>query len=346
MREWDLDLYSDTKTRPSAEMRRAMAEAEVGDEQQGEDPTVARLNERVADLLGKPAAIFLPSGAMANLVSILVHCRRGDEILCEATSHVIHFETGGPAGLAGAHLTPIHGQRGLFSVEALACAMRKPRANAPRPRLVWLEQTTNFGGGAVWPLETMAAIRTFADAGGLSVHIDGARLLNAAVADGVAPRTYGALAESLWIDFSKGLAAPFGAVLAGSDAFILEARRYKHMLGGAMRQAGIMAAACLFALDHNVERLAEDHANARALAAELRGLPGLRLAAEPRTNIIILDVVAPGFSAAMLFERLANSGIRIGVFGETAMRLVTHRDVSGSDIGRIVEAFDHALATG
>jgi threonine aldolase len=339
MHKWEVDLFSDTKTRPSEAMRAVMAAAEVGDEQQDEDPTVATLNERVAALLGKECAIFLPSGTMANVVATMVHCRRGDEILAEASSHVVHLETGGAAGISGATVTSVAGAHGIFSRDQLERNIRAPRRNAPRPRLVWIEQTTNLGGGRVWPLPALRAIRELADARGLAVHVDGARLMNAAVARGIEPGEYGAVADSIWIDFSKGLGAPFGAVLAGAVDFIVEARRYKHMLGGAMRQAGIMAAACSFALENNVERLAEDHAKAQILGAALRELPGLRVIGEVETNIVLLDVADTGLSASAVFERLRAVGVRVGVFGETSLRLVTHLDVSSAGIAKAIAAF-------
>lgn len=332
MIDWRVDLYSDTKTRPTPAMRAAMAAAAVGDEQQDEDPTVAALNGRVAALLGKPAALFLPSGTMANLISVLVHCSRGDEILCEATSHLLHFETGGPAAIAGAMVTALPGERGMFALDTLAAAIRAPRWNAPRPRLIWIEQTTNLGGGGVWPLGELRAIRAFADARGMAVHIDGARLLNAAVAHQVDARDYGAVADALWIDFSKGLGAPFGAVLAGSQAFIDAGRRYKHMLGGAMRQAGIMAAACLHTLDEGIARLAEDHANARRLADGLKRIEGFTVRGAVETNIVIADIQASGRSAKAVADEAAKHGVRVGVFGPATLRLVTHRDVSREQI--------------
>lgn len=343
MREWAVDLFSDTKTRPCPAMRAAMACAPVGDEQQGEDPTVRQLNRRVAELLGKDEAIFLPSGTMANLISILVHCGRGEEILAEASSHVLHLETGGPAGLAGVVVTPLQGHHGLFSVADLDHALRAPRRNAPRPRMVWIEQTTNLGGGAVWPLETLRDISGWAQARGLVVHIDGARLFNAAIAHNVEAAEYGRLADSLWVDFSKGLGAPFGAVLAGSSAFVDEAIRYKHMLGGAMRQAGIMAAACLYALDHNIASLGQDHVRARELAKGLGELPGIAIACDPETNIVLLDVAGSGKTAQDLANRLSEDGIRVGVFGPAALRLVSHRDLKPQDVGRTISCFATAL---
>jgi threonine aldolase len=220
MTEWEIDFFSDTKTRPTAAMRAAMAAASVGDEQQDEDPTVEQLNSRVARLLGKEAALFLPSGTMANLVASLVHCQRGDEILAEASSHVLSYETGGPAAIAGAMCRPITGSGGMFTAAQLEAVIRPSRRNSPRPRLVWIEQTTNFGGGRVWPLLQLKQVRSVAQNHRLRVHMDGARLLNAVVASGVAPAEYGAVVDSLWIDFTKGLGAPFGAVLAGSEEFI------------------------------------------------------------------------------------------------------------------------------
>lgn len=331
MREWRIDLYSDTKTKPSPAMRAAMAEAAVGDEQQDEDPTVAALNGRVAALLGHEAALFLPSGTMANLVSILVHCGRGDEILCEASSHLLHFETGGPAGIAGATVTALTGRRGMFTAETLEAAIRAPRRNAPKPRLAWIEQTTNLGGGAVWPVAQMRAVRETAASHGLAVHVDGARLMNAAVAHGVTADTYGKFADSIWIDFSKGLGAPFGAVLAGSSNFVEAARRYKHMLGGAMRQAGIMAAACLYGLDH-VALLADDHARARRLAAHLNRVSGFCIDGEVETNILIVHLGGTGRTAHDLADAAAAQGVRVGVFGPETLRLVTHRHITDADV--------------
>jgi threonine aldolase len=324
-------------------MRAAMAEAIVGDEQREEDPTVVALNERVANLLGKDEAIFLPSGTMANLVSILVHCRRGDEIFADASNHLFHFEAGGPAGIAGAMVTPIQGRDGIFTPEMLERSLRVSQHHTPRPRLVWIEQTTNLGGGRVWPLTTLQAIRSFANNRGFAVHIDGARLLNAAVAHGVSPEAFGLVADSLWIDFTKGLGAPFGAVLCGSHKFIADAKRFKHMLGGGMRQAGHMAAACLYALDCNVTRLATDHAHARLLAQGLSSIAGVEMPSEVETNIVIIDIAGTGISAAEAAERFATEGVRVGVFGPTVLRLVTHLDVSGEQIEAALNVARRAL---
>ncbi|MDO9362950.1 MAG: threonine aldolase family protein [Sphingopyxis sp.] len=344
--EWRIDLFSDTKTRPCAAMRRAMAEADCGDEQQDEDPTVALLNARVAALLGKPAALFLPSGTMANLISVLVHCKRGDEIIADRSSHLVNLETGGAAGVGGASIFPIDGEGGIFDIDQFEAAIRSPRRNAPRPRLAWVEQTTNLGGGLVWPLATLETLSSRCERHGLAVHIDGARLLNAAVADGVAPATYGALADSLWIDFTKGLGSPFGAVLAGSETFIEDARRYKHMLGGAMRQAGIMAAACHVSLDLGTAPLAQDHKNARRLADSLRAIPGIAIHHRVETNILVVDVAATGLDADAIQSGLRRAGARGGVFGPATMRLITHRDVSETDVDDFAALFGEIVRGG
>lgn len=325
-------------------MRAAMAGALVGDEQQDEDPTVHALRDRVANLLGKKSALFLPSGTMANVAAMMVHCRPGDEILAEASSHLFHFETGGAAGLAGAQTTPLVGEGGIFSAETLAAKLRPPRWNAPRPRLIWIEQTTNMGGGRVWPIDTLDRMRDLAQEHGLSVHMDGARLMNASVAHKVAPAAYGEIADSLWIDFTKGLGAPFGAVLAGSEAFIAGARRAKHMLGGAMRQGGIMAAACLYALDHNVGRLAEDHRRARDLACGLAGISGIEIPNPVETNIVIINTAGTGRSAAELVARLETHGLRVGLFGPDKLRAVTHLGISDKDVEFALQAFIAAAA--
>ncbi|HWX75587.1 MAG TPA: threonine aldolase family protein, partial [Solirubrobacteraceae bacterium] len=261
-----MNLYSDTQTRPSEEMRAAMAAAEVGDEQRGADPTTRRLEQRVAELLGQEAAVFLPSGTMCNEIALRLHVRPGgDEVILDRSAHPIVAEAGGPAQLAGAMIHALDGEGGVFTAAQLEGAVRAPERYAPRSRLVCVEQTTNIGGGRVWPLETVGEVLGVAREHGLRTHLDGARLMNAVVATGVAAWEYGAGFDTAWIDFSKGLGAPVGAVLASSGELIEEAWRWKQMLGGALRQSGILAAACLYALDHNVERLAEDHSNASAL---------------------------------------------------------------------------------
>src|ERR687889_2422247 len=276
-----VNLYSDTQTRPTAAMREAIARADVGDEQRRADPTVLALEERVAALLGHEAALFLPSGTMCNEIAIRLHIRPGgDEILLGRDTHPLRFEGGAPAALSGAVMTIVEGEASMFTADALDAAIRAhPTGDryAPRPRLVCVEQPTNMGGGRVWPLAQVSEVLDVARAHGLRTHLDGARLLNAAVASGVDAATWAGGFDTAWLDFTKGLGAPVGACLAGSADLIDEAWRYKQMLGGSMRQAGIVAAGALHALDHHVDRLAEDHALARTLADGLAEVPGVTL---------------------------------------------------------------------
>lgn len=331
-----IDLYSDTITRPTPGMREAIARAEVGDEQQKEDPTVNELVGMVCDLLGKEDAVFLPSGAMCNQVAIRVHCRPGDEIIMDATAHTRNFEGGGPAALSGASIYPLEGVRGIFTAEKVRSAVRPVDNHFPRSRMVLIEQTSNLGGGSIWPLETIREICDLAHERGLACHMDGARLLNAAVATGVPAADFSAPFDSVWIDFSKGLGAPVGAALAGSRAFIDDAWRWKHQLGGAMRQAGIIAAGAVYGLKHHVERLAEDHVNAGILARGLEGIQGLRV--EPvETNLVFFDVSGLGVTADTFKQRLMVQGVRISTLGEYLARAVTHLDVNRSQVEEAVE---------
>ncbi|MDH3770808.1 MAG: aminotransferase class I/II-fold pyridoxal phosphate-dependent enzyme [Nitrospirota bacterium] len=339
-----IDLYSDTRTEPTAGMRRAIAEAEVGDEQAGLDPTVNALCERVADLLGKEAAVYLPSGTMCNEIAYRVHCRPGDEIILDRTAHGIIAEAGGPAALAGAMMHPLDSERGIFTAEQVRGAIRSDSRYEPRSRLVSIENTSNFGGGTVWPLAAIQEIAAVAGEHGLACHMDGARLMNAVVASNLAARDYAAPFDSLWLDFSKGLGAPIGAVLAGSEAFIHEAWRLKQQMGGSMRQAGIIAAACSYALDHHVERMAEDHANARRLAEGLAEMPGVQLdPAVIETNIVFFDLAPPAPSAGEIARRLEAQGVRIGAMGERRMRAVTHLGVDQDGIDTALQAMRIAL---
>src|SRR5688572_9641960 len=334
----DIDLYSDTVTRPTVEMRRFMCEAEVGDEQKHEDPTVNLLQEMVAELLGKEAAVFLPSGTMCNEIALRVHCRPGEEMLAHRTAHPIHFESGGPAALAGVNVRPLDGASGQYDAATLEAGIRPDARHFPRSRLVWVEQTSNLGGGSIWPMDRVRAVAEVARRHHLATHLDGARLMNAVVASGIAAREWAAPFDSAWIDFTKGLGAPVGAALAGSRDFIDEAWRMKQQMGGAMRQAGIIAAGGVYALRHHVKRLAEDHANARRLAAGLAALPDVGL--DPttiETNIVFFEVPAsPG--AAAVVEGLQARGVRMGAMGPRTIRAVTHLDVSAEQIERALDA--------
>ena len=342
-----VDLYSDTQTQPSPAMRRAIAEAEVGDEQRGEDPTVNRLQDQVAELLGKSRAVFLPSGTMCNEIAYRVWARPGEEIILDKTAHALHFETGGPAALSGLMTRPLDGTRGVFDAAMVGAAVRaRDDRHAPRSALVSIEQTSNLGGGRIWPLAEIEAVAATAREHGLPVHMDGARLLNAAVASNRAAAEFAAPCASVWIDLSKGLGCPVGAVLAGDEDFIEEAFRCKHQFGGAMRQAGIIAAAGVYALEHNIERLAEDHANAKRLAEGLADIDGISIApGEVETNIVFFDVDPKRMSAPDLSRRLlAAHGVRIGSFDEKTLRAVTHLDVADTGIEAAIRAVGEVLA--
>ena len=341
-----VDLFSDTVTRPTPAMRRAMVEAEVGDEQQREDPTVNRLQEAVAELLGKEAALFLPSGTMCNQVAFAVHCRAGDEILLHETAHPILYEAGGAAALVGAVFRPLPGPRGVFSAEQVRAAVRPAVHYMPRSRVVSVEQTANIVGGVCWRLAEVEAVCGAARGAGLRCHMDGARLLNAVVATGTPARAFAAPFDSVWLDLTKGLGAPVGAVLAGSRAFVEEAWVFKQRFGGAMRQAGIVAAAGLYALEHHVERLADDHDLARRLARGLAELPGITLDPEQvETNIVIFDLAAPGLTADAFAERArARGGVRFTVIGPSTLRAVTHLDLPPDAVERALAAARAALA--
>ena len=340
-----INLYSDTQTRPTAAMREAMASAEVGDEQSFADPTVNALCERVAELLGFEAAVFLPSGTMCNAIGFRLHIGPGgDEAYLHRRSHPIVAEAGGPAAISGAVLCPLDGERGMFTADALRAALRSAGDRyLPRSRLVSVEQTTNLAGGHVWPREQLDEVVEVAREAGLRLHMDGARLMNAVVASGRPAASWAAGFDTAWVDFSKGLGAPVGACLAGSRELIDEAWRYKQMWGGAMRQAGIVAAGALYALDHHVERLADDHALAGTLAAGLAAVPGVSLdPASVTTNIVVFEVDdAPGLVAA-----LADAGVKMGALGPRTVRAVTHLDVDADGVERAVAAVRAALSTG
>jgi threonine aldolase len=335
-----VDLFSDTMTKPSEGMRRAMAEAEVGDEQKAEDPTTNRLQEMVAEMLSQEAAVFLPSGTMCNEIAYAVHCQPGDEIILDATAHGLTSEAGGPAVLARAVLSPLQGRRGVFDAAQLKGAIRAPTRYAPRSRLVAVEQTSNLGGGTVWPLALLAEVTEVAHSAGLLTHCDGARVLNAVVASGTPAPEFGRHFDSIWLDLSKGLGAPVGAVLAGPRDFIDRAWRWKQRLGGALRQSGVLAAAGLYALEHNVERLAEDHANARVLAEAIAALPGVQIEPDTvETNIVIFDVSDSPLSAPEIAARtLRDHGVRLCPLSPTTIRVVTHLDVSRAGIDAALEA--------
>jgi len=338
-----IDLSSDTSTRPDLGMRKAMAEAEVGDEQSAADPTTNALQERVADLLGKEAAVFLPSGTMCNQIALLVHCRPGDEVMAADVAHIFTSEAGGASTFAGVQTWPLASKRGIFGPADVVGAVRSGGRHSPRSRLVALEQTVNRGGGAVWPLAAIEAVADTARQRGLSVHMDGARILNAQVASGISAKRMAAPCDSVWLDLSKGLGCPVGGVLAGSRAFIDEAWNWKHRMGGAMRQSGVLAAAGLYALEHNVERLAEDHANARRLAELIGKLGDLRVMnPQVETNIVFLE--PRGEQGALeIVAALAKRGVRMGASYGGMIRAVTHLDVTAEDMDVAAAAMAEVL---
>jgi threonine aldolase len=341
-----VDLYSDTLTRPTEGMRRAMAYAPVGDEQKGEDPSVNELVERVCEVLGLEAAVFLPSGTMCNQIALAVHCRPGDEFYCDSSAHPLHSEAGGGSALAGAQPCALDGERGVYSAAQLESALSPVTRYAPHPRLVWVEQTANLAGGTCWRPEQIKAVTEVALTRRMATHLDGARLFNATVATGTTAAEVVAPFDSAWIDFSKGLGAPVGAALAGDEAFIDEAWRLKQRMGGAMRQAGVIAAAATYALDHHVERLAEDHANARRLAEGLASVDGIDLdPATVETNIVVFRVPGwPGGPEAFVARLLRDTGVRASLAGGGRVRFVTHLDVGSHDVDLALDSVRQLMA--
>ncbi|KAB8143524.1 low-specificity L-threonine aldolase [Chloroflexia bacterium SDU3-3] len=343
-----IDLRSDTVTLPSPEMRAAMAQADLGDDVYGEDPTVNQLEQLAAATVGKQAALFVPSGTMGNLLAVLAHCGRGDEALVGDESHIFHYEAGGPSVLGGVALRPVPtAPHGELPLDALAGCVRNPDdAHEALTRLLCLENTHNRCGGTVLSLEYMRAAQAFARGRGLATHLDGARLFNAAVALGVPAAQIATTADSVMFCLSKGLAAPVGSVLAGDAALVARARRLRKLLGGGMRQAGVLAAAGIVALEQMVGRLAEDHANARILAEGLATLPHVQLdLASVQTDIVVfsLEAGAP-LDAAALIDRLAERGVLVGEIGGGRVRAVTHYGIDAGDVEAALEIFAQVLA--
>ena len=329
-----INLFSDTQTKPSAAMREAMARAEVGDEQVGDDPTVNALCERVADLLGKEAAVFMPSGTMCNVSATLVHCRPGEEILAHETAHIIAREGGAHAAIGGFQVMQLKGADGQFTPETFRKALHPRTRYQPPQTVVSVEQTANIGGGTIWKKTALDEVVKIAKASGLVTHMDGARLLNACVATGISARDMAAGWDSAWIDFSKGLGAPIGGAIAGSRDFIDTVWRWKQRLGGSMRQAGICAAACVYALDHHVDRLADDHANARALARGLSQINGVEVQ-QPETNLVFFRPDGAGVSGNKMVEALGKRGVFLAMM-DGRIRACTHLDVTAAEIEETV----------
>lgn len=333
-----VDLRSDTVTKPSPGMRKAMAEAEVGDDVFHEDPTVNRLEAMVAELYGKEAALYVASGTMANEVAIRAHTHHGDEIIMERTSHPFNSEAGALAALAGVQVNLLDGKRGILEIDQIKAAVRRPDVHHAPTALICLENTHNRGGGSIWPLDKIRAIRGFAGSAAIPMHLDGARLMNACVATSLNPSDYAQYFDSCTLCLSKGLGAPVGSLVIGAKDFISRAHRFRKQFGGGMRQAGIIAAAGVYALQHHVERLAEDHLNAKRLGIGIAEIDGLEIdVSGVETNIIYFHVRKPGLTVPMLLDRLKGEGVLMLGTGPTSIRAVTHLDATKDSIDRAIE---------
>jgi threonine aldolase len=339
-----IDLRSDTVTKPTAAMRKVMAEAEVGDDVYGEDPTVNALQEKVAKLLGKESAIFVPTGTMANQLAIRAHTQPGDEVIIEATSHAYTFEGGAGAALSGVQAYTLRGERGILDASQIEAAIRPSDHHYAITRLVAIENTHNRGGGSIYPIERMRGIYQLAKSKGLAVHLDGARLWNASVATGIRPHEYAQYADSVSVCLSKGLGAPVGSLVAGSKIFIDRVHRFRKMFGGGMRQVGILAAAGIYAIDRHFERLAEDHENAKRLALGLKEIKGISIDQEPvETNIIIFNVSGTGKTPAQVRDAMKREKVLMNAVSPSQIRLLTHLDVTREDIETALKAFRKVL---
>jgi threonine aldolase len=332
------DFYSDTQTRPTRAMREAALDVPLGDERHDADPPTLELCARVANMLRMEAALFLPSGTMCNEIAIAVHTRPGDEVICTRESHIIFAESGGPAALSGVMMYPIDGERGMLTPEQLTAAIRPRSAHAPRSRLLVAEQTANLAGGAVWPLDQLNTVALAAREAGLATHLDGARLLNAQIATGIPAAEYARGFDSAWIAFTKGLGCPVGAVLAGSRDFVADAWLLKRRWGGAMRQTGVLTAMCIYALDHHVARLAEDHALAKSIAARVAELPIISRVMPVETNIVIADLAEHAPDARETARRLRERNVTVTVVGPRRLRMVTHLDVGPANAEALIAA--------
>ncbi len=339
-----IDLRSDTVTKPTPEMRQMMAAAQVGDDVFGEDPSINALQDKVAALLGMEAALFVSSGTMGNQLAIRCHTEPGDEVICEENSHSFNYEGGGPAALSGVQMRPLPGVRGVISAQQIRAAVRPADDHFPRTSLVIVENTHNRASGAIFPFDELKGISGFTRENSLKLHMDGARLWNAHIATGIALRDYGALVDSVSLCLSKGLGAPVGSVLAGSRAFITRAHRFRKMWGGGMRQAGILAAAGIHAIDHHLARLAEDHRRARRLAETFAKFAGVVVDMEAtQTNIMIADVEKAGLKTQELVVKMKESGVLCIAFSPTRLRLVTHLEISDADIDHTINVVHKVL---
>jgi len=341
-----IDLRSDTVTRPTPAMRKAMADAEVGDDVFGEDPTVNRLQERAAGLLGKETALFVPSGIMANQLAVRLLTHPGDEVIIEAQAHIFHYEAGAGGALSGIQFYPLAGARGVLEADQVADAIRTDEYYLPPTRLICLENTHNRGGGTIYPLEKIKSIATIARSRGVAMHLDGARIFNASIAGGIPAAEYSKPFDTVSFCLSKGLGAPVGSLLMSNDQQLIDrARRFRRMYGGAMRQAGILAAAGIYALEHHVVRLKEDHEHAKRLARLLHSIPSVRITPHHvETNILIFDVVGHRLSPPEIVAALRAKGVLVNTIGGPSFRAVTHLNVSAEQIEEAGAVFSRILA--
>ena len=341
-----IDLRSDTVTKPTPGMRKAMASADVGDDVYGEDPTVNRLESMAAELLGKEAGLFVPTGVMGNQLSIRVHTQPGDEVLIESSSHLIRYEGGSASSLSGVQLCCVPGTRGLLSSEAVESAIRRPDLHTPSTTLLCLEQTHNVGGGSVYPLETIRQLTALARRHGLAVHLDGARLFNASAKTGVSVAEYAAAFDTVSFCLSKGLGAPVGSMVVSDTVRIQKLRRLRKVFGGGMRQVGILAAAGIYALEHHVTRLSEDHANARHLAQLLQKIPGVTIDVDSvETNMVMFQVPQSSKSTDQLLEDCREAGVLLNAVGDRSFRAVTHLDVNYGDMEAAGQVFTRVFSS-
>jgi threonine aldolase len=340
-----IDLRSDTVTRPSAAMREEIARAAVGDDVLGDDPTVKELEDRMASLLVKEAALYVPSGTMSNILALLSQTAHGDEIILDRNCHIFNYEAGGASAIGGLQIFPLDGEGGLLPLDQLPRAVRPENVHHPSTSLVAVENTHNRAGGRVYPFDQLEEVSTFARERGLRLHMDGARLANASVKSGISFERYGALADSITFCFSKGLGAPVGSILISDRATIDRAFKWRKRLGGGMRQVGILAAACMYALDNNVQRLAEDHDNAARLGRIVESNPHLELMFPVETNIVIFEMSDASSDIEELNRALERVGVLALAFGGRFMRMVTHLDVTSEDIERVGEIFEAVLGT-
>jgi len=341
-----IDLRSDTVTRPAPEMRRVMSKAEVGDDVFGDDPTVNQLQKMIATLTGKEAALFVPSGTMGNQVCIKAHTQPGNEIILERNAHIYNYESGAPSLLSGVQIMPVSWRHGWYTVDQVREVIRPGNIHHPQTRLICMENTHNRSGGTIFPFEEMKKISEFARENHIKLHLDGARLWNASIATGIAIDRYSALVDSVSLCFSKGLGAPVGSIIAGSEEFIDRARYYRKVFGGGMRQSGILAAAARYAVEHHFQRLAEDHRRARVLGEFIATLPGVAFDLDTlQTNIVIFNVRQTGQSGQQVIDRLEEEGIRMITFAGTKIRAVTHLHITDQDIQKTISALNKILGS-